>query len=374
MKKILVSLLSDNPIPNVLVIKKELDIDLHFFISTEKMQRKKTEEYIIKASQISKDKLKTIIVNENNIVDVNEKLSKETLWKDAKILVNITGGTKLMSLGAYEFFNNNYDVEFLYIDIKDNNYHLIKNNSQVASYLQVQLTLNEYLATYGITINNSKSINKYLDIDYSNFLNTFSDLKESQKNILATLRENRNSNSLKVSEVKGLNDFLNNLSYEHNDILKNKDIKFLTGEWLEHYIYQKIKEYTGIRDEFIGNGVQFSLADTTRIDDNVPNEIDVLMVKGNTLYLIECKTSIFINEDYEKETNILRKTLDDLFVKIKNTGLRFNAYLFTLSDLSQIKAIEKHKSRAKLYGIDIVDKDILLNKEKFDMFLQKIFK
>jgi len=100
MKKTLVSLVSEQTIPNVELIKEFGDeTGKHLFISTKKMQNQL--KWIIKSTDI--ENYDTIEVDAFDVIDIENKLN-EIEFGNEDIIVNITGGTKLMSLVINEHF------------------------------------------------------------------------------------------------------------------------------------------------------------------------------------------------------------------------------------------------------------------------------
>jgi len=169
MSKIIVSLVSDQTIPNIIFIKSNPDVAKLVFISTEKMESNKKTEWIKKSVQIGMDtckiKIETIMVNEDNIFTIKEELkNKLSCEKEDNILVNLTCGNKIMSLATYEFFKeksfsnqNQNNIQMYYLSAGNNIFNIIfpatqNNNSQ--DYLQGGFcNIKEYLTAYSIEQN-----------------------------------------------------------------------------------------------------------------------------------------------------------------------------------------------------------------------------
>lgn len=106
---ILVSIISEQIIPNYLLIKelhKELQsqIDRYLFISSAKMEEQNKTNILCEVAGIDKNqRIKTLVV-EDLLNSILVKLSKLNLPADATYYVNITGGTKIMSLAVWRFF------------------------------------------------------------------------------------------------------------------------------------------------------------------------------------------------------------------------------------------------------------------------------
>lgn len=114
MKNLIVILVSQQTIPNVMFVKQFLkQNDDLLMVSTEKMQNKENEN--IKKSLNLPNAIHTITVDEFNNKDIQSKLSDFDFSPYSNLVVNITGGTKIMSLEAYTFFKEKENCNiFLY--------------------------------------------------------------------------------------------------------------------------------------------------------------------------------------------------------------------------------------------------------------------
>ena len=107
MATILVSLVSEQTIPNVLYIRECNNVDGYVFISTEKMDKKNVSQHIMEASgTVSNENSETVIVKEDSLQDIEKELKKQPFNKEDKFLVNLTDGTKIMAIGVYDFSKN----------------------------------------------------------------------------------------------------------------------------------------------------------------------------------------------------------------------------------------------------------------------------
>jgi len=106
--KVMVCLISDQHVPNLLTVHA-VEPDLLFLVETPGMKSKRAAANFIKAIRMGNSKkpkcrIKTLM-EENSIRATSELL--ETIffnYSEAEWIVNITGGTKPMSIGAFEFF------------------------------------------------------------------------------------------------------------------------------------------------------------------------------------------------------------------------------------------------------------------------------
>jgi hypothetical protein len=161
MKTCLVSLVSEQTVPNILVAAN-INADFLLFISTDAMEKKKKVDNILESLLILgfdfQQKSDRIVIPENSIPDINEKIIEwvKDRRKGYNFTVNLTGGTKLMSLAAYEIFKG-YGAEIIYMPLPENVYFPVNRpESRVA--VNTRLSVDAYLAAYGVKISNSNSL------------------------------------------------------------------------------------------------------------------------------------------------------------------------------------------------------------------------
>lgn len=365
MSNVLVSLVSDQTIPNVLFIKEmenelEKDVRKYLFVSTEAMEDKGKTDSNVQGSRIEKSKTERIKVVEDSIGDINSKLrefAKKNLSDEDNLIINLTGGTKIMSIGVWNFFKERKSIIY-YLPIGKNIYKQIFPPSESREHkLKFRISLKDYLISYGIEIK-SKDINntlkgkEYTEYLFREFLNDKIDM-----GIISELRKGGNKKEIQLDGRT--ESFLEkiNFSTEKERYINKKEINYLIGGWFEEYEYNLIREHIQLDDDKIGLNAKISHKNTT-------NEFDVMFVFENTLYVVECKTSL--------GKGMLNRTLYKLSALKKNFGLSVKSYVFTLdknlrNPEGEIK--KDYQNRASLLGVRLVDRAILSEKNE----LNKIF-
>ncbi len=151
MSTILISLISDQTIPNLLLIKElEGRYDQLVFISTPAMELGGKSGWIEEAAGIEKGSVPRIIVEENNWTDIREKLQSFSWPNDARFIVNQTGGTKVMTLSVFEFFSFK-NSRIVYAPIGKNQIEeLFPLHTQKPQEIKYRLNLKEYLLAHGL--------------------------------------------------------------------------------------------------------------------------------------------------------------------------------------------------------------------------------
>lgn len=306
MPRCLVSLVSDQTIPNILVAA-HFRPDVLLFLSTPAMeQRGKTRAILQTLSLLGldyQDHSCCLKVQEDDIHDLQDKVRRwlDTLPERYQFLVNLTGGTKLMSIAAYELFKN-HAVRMVYVPLSRNEFLLIHPPSRSGPVpLATRLTVMQYLTAYGVQVTNASSLQAQHQEaearqDLTRFV--FSHYRELQP-LLNELNEkiprvNRKKAQrgveLRLSFVPdnaAQEKLLSDLGFvrdggEISKSLSLSDWHYLRGGWLEERLWLALKAVLPGAD--VQLGVQFLDPEGNR------NELDVLFTRDNVLYLVECKS------------------------------------------------------------------------------------
>jgi hypothetical protein len=402
MTKVLVNIVSDQTIQNVQFIREFADIKNYLFVSTEKMKDKL--EWIKKTLQLSND-TNEVIVSEFDTENIKTELYKLLNLQD-EYYVNITGGTKIMSLSVYEVFKQLPNSTIYYMTGRNNDY-LILHPENKKNKLQYQLGLLEYISSYGITLKDAGQNIHHLIEKPTNtklFYDFFVSMPEKPQS-LSCLRKILQENTLPeiyrfdgdkkkidCTKVPDLQLLLSNLHYTEPYITTEYGA-YLTGLWLEEYAYNKIKEILQLTDNQIGKGLKLQKKDVMNKGDN---DFDVMFIWKNELYIIECKTSHFVptsekmldkkgKEVLDENGKPKNKSKNDLTTYIykldalrKEFGIFPKAFIFTLSDLGvnseQLNLIEERLNFHNITLLTHQPKTLAKNQEQFDEWLNNLTK
>lgn len=374
-KKVLVSLVSKQTIPNVELIKEYREQEVRFlFISTEKMKDRMS--WILDACKI--DQFDLLIVNPYNQDDILEKLDSYN-FENNDIILNVTCGTKIMSLVIYEYFKNIGGVTIYYLTGHNKQYlKLFPNRGDSSFTLSKNLTLDEYLTAYGFEYNDTKP---FKDLNMASRVFDFSKSlsNDEYKQIFEQIRLYRDKNML--IENKQVLEFVKHIQYENIEKLNKQDTKYLSGEWFEEYVYYKIKEELGLDCSEIATGVNIKKEGDKNGKKDVENELDVIFVFENKLYIIECKTSIIDNRmisrlrnghqvEELKEINLLSEIIYKSDSLRNNFGLFANTSIITMEEIKDENGNYKQRyksnsERAAMSNIKIISRKDLINCESF---------
>jgi hypothetical protein len=322
MKTILVTIVSDQTIPNVLFIKeKQREASLFLFITTAEMEQKGKTNAIIKACHLGLNKTQRILVNGTKPAEVIKELRKwiDFHHADQQFLVNLTGGTKMMALAIHSLFSN-FSSGFYYLPIGKNTIvQVLEQFEEKETPLRYRLSLYEYLKA------NSLQFSIKEGMVYSS----------SQCNEIFKTWEKHDFRSidfpLKLAE-----------SFSGFDL----QVENAAGEWFEEYIYFLVKEKYKLTQNRISSSVMiFTDAESPQHD----NEFDLMWVHENELYVAECKVTLG-----KAPVIAVLKPLYKLSALSKNFGLKTNSYLLTLSKIKPLT--ENLKRKLKILNIsDIID-------------------
>ncbi len=354
MAKILVSLVSDQTIPTILLARELKDVDFHIFVSTDLMEKRDKTKHLVNALGLKANQFKMITVIEDSLTDVKNKLEKEVNFYDSKFCINLTGGTKLMSIGLFNFFSNR-DSDIYYIPGGKNVYMQIYPESEQKSIdLNYRTNLFEYLTAYGISIaeKNYQKKNKLLkDKQYTKEIFEKYISEQIDLGFLDELRKIRGSiKKLAIADFEGLQEFFSSINFvtSESGTINKTEIDYLTGGWFEEYTYTLITEQLNLQPDMIGINISIS-------NQNVNNEFDVMYMYNNNLHVVECKTGVF---DSISSKNITNEAIYKLAALKKDFGLFARSIFYTLSEkgneMHQIKNV--YMERANILGIKIIDK------------------
>ncbi|MBR3566197.1 MAG: DUF1887 family protein [Paludibacteraceae bacterium] len=389
-RRLIVSLISDQTQPNVLLIKEYANENTdHCFISTKTMNSRSIPQRIQNACKLSTVKY-TYEVDENSQPDVIAKLTadKKAFEQYDRIIVNLTGGTKAMSLAVFSFFEKMPNAKLLYKPTQ--NYFIdFRTNEKIE--IHTQLTIEEYLTAYGITTQRETPSGisaEQTDTVYQNFIKL--NLKDFTNEFLF-MREKRSAKKTITSEgFRSVESFINAINYQPKspNKLDKSEIVYLTGGWFEEWVKQHIEKELNLSYNYISGGIKIN-SDNPRSKwkndiasiigqepdkEKVPNEMDVVIMKDNTLYTIECKSSLISTEnnaDGQKNKNILNETIFKSDSLQQLFGLRPQTIIMTLTDIkaeiekdtNQKGRFENSLNRANVSNIKVVDLQQIRNNE-----------
>ena len=354
-----ICLVSQQPLPNFLpIVENAFRPQKVILLVTPEMKKQADflTNHIKKRCQI-KDIEQISIADEYNMSLIEQELLDLLIdYQPDEVAVNITGGTKLMAIAAFNFAQEN-NYQCIYFTQNQSKIILYHPQRQPETLLKCQnqyLKIEDYLNLHGYEIQSStQHIKKnliqpwYIAIEQHDL---YAKIIPSLNHQLYKQAESDNS-SLPLNELnKNILPLLKDLGEVSGGHFQfhNKDNKQLAnGGWFEYFVFEKIneikKEYQKIQD------IQLNIQFKTQADKTY-NEVDVAVLCNNVLYLIECKTINFAKDLGQAKGNDILYKLESLK---KVGGLNTRCALISYISTQNKKGNNPIKERAKSNQIEL---------------------
>jgi len=374
-KKVLVSLVSDQTIPNIEFIKEFQDkVDCYVFITTEFMEseQKARTNCILAGANIPNVNITRVIVRDDSMSDINAKLLN--LDKSDAFVVNLTGGTKMMSIATYDFFRDK-NARIYYKPIRSNKIISIEDDS-IFKEINTKLTVNDYLLSYGVESTSATSFEdkKITKKMFDGFIDGSLDFR-----LIETLRvyyrnrkprytiSNIEHNTKDEKRIENLSEFLLSVGFCEKDepgaVITKNEIAFLTGGWYEEMCFYYFKDKLVLSDGAIQLGVKLKKSENV-----LDNDLDVVFVYNNNLYVVECKTAMSTNG--KVSTALFNETIYKASALRAKFGLSVKNLLLTLSTMEH-KTID-YEDRARVMNISLFGRKYFDGKIELDDLICRI--
>lgn len=282
--------------------------------------------------------------------------------KHEKIALNISGGTKLMAIAAFQWASE-HNIDVLYVDTLGRKIQLYKNGTWSESPLPELLNHEAILNLYGYEINSVKhnELSKATHKALNSFVQTISKAAGSEaiKALNAVSNKASSSSSLNASytntplfaELLGICKNAGLLTYDAKSVTFSDEEarKWCNGLWLEEYVQLVL---TGL----LAEKRIFSFACGLQVVGNsIKNELDQVFAVNNRLYVIECKSSL------TKASGTGSNKTQSVLYKQDSLAERLGG-IFTSSMICSAEPLTDYgKNHAKNFGIKCVTGPQLLN-------------
>jgi len=354
--KIMVCLISGQNIPNLLSIRSETPVpDRLVLIVTPLMRARDKHNQLLNALAVGgldyghrhdiKDLTKEDSISET--YDLLKRIHKEHL--NDELVVNLTGGTKPMCIGAYEFSKEKH-LRTLYVP--EGNQHEAKDLLGESSVdLKHRISTAEFLEGYGFGVQNPGDLKisreRAEDLFELAALLTANNGDHGLRGMLGKIQglmEKKKEDDRKGWNRDGLilteesNVFLDNESLRSKIAsklgLKTKDsmllgsldkyrVEFLAGKWLEVFVWGMLNPF--VEDERI-----WDLNQGVRVGKAFPgedNDLDVSFMTNQSLCTVECKTG---GQEHDPAGKDVLYKIEA--IKSGLRAIRVKTYLATTSD------------------------------------------
>ena len=307
--------MSEQTVPNYLFVRSVFRSgDRVLLISSQNERIKNSILWLTKAIEVGSTDVQTVYLanpgDEERYMDMVEQF-RTIVRSDEHYIVNLTGGTKLMSMAVKQVFEG-ADHEFYYLPLPKNKFVSIDGHADIP--IEHRLSVPEYLSLYGRTIKSEGRTTTSEDYTLDYFDSILAGMSTAESEVINLLRAGRpNGNGIypKNGGYRNIDKDIDNVRIEQKTESKapngccNKpqipnlgwflqqkrfpchtqgrlskyEIQYLTGGWFEELIYNAVKRYVQPNDLRLGLDID-------------GNELDVIFSKGNKLFTIECKSGL----------------------------------------------------------------------------------
>ncbi len=337
MQNIHICIVSEQTIPNILSIY-HFKPDRLIFLTTERMEAEKRTDFILNALKIygldytAIDKHERVKMNQDSFEECQSKIAEiVNKHKDDKMVVNITGGTKIMSLAAYECFRDRVG-HIIYIPIPKNEFITIKpkdDKDGAITPLELRVSVEAYVTAYGVKVRNKNKLENLKNLAKNNeslsqwMVENYTEIENLLRKLYVDLCGHRDDKNFPYKlnyELRNAKEaeFLEKIEIRGETKIKTllkEEIRFLTGDWLSTYCFNVI---SNLNVDDCATEIELESS------KGVSNEFDVMFTKDNALYIIECKT---LGTREEKYSDFLYK----ISALQQEFGLRVRGFLVSTS-------------------------------------------
>ena len=366
-----VCLVSEQPIPNLTTIL-QFKPDEIILLKTKEMEEKASflENVIKKNFRVRSELIEAY--NIDNVITVSDSIIGQCA--DCRVTLNITGGTKIGTLGTFQaFYSAKKDI--YYVDTKDNKILKLLSPSKESIDINVKISIEDYLKVYGFEIESYVKDDNYIFVrkDLTDHLAIIASQNEwiiSKINEqLHNIKENPLPKDLNVHDKKLVVylDKLPGIAKIDDKKIRVSDpeaLRYLKGGWFEEYVYMKAKSVNPdeIKLNVVGRWI-------TKGKHKPKNEFDVILSKGNRLFYISCKTANPDRRNKDTDEGVGRQYLYELD-SLSDRALG----LFGKRMLASARKIDDQyvKERARILNIELIDgKNISTLKENLRQWLSR---
>lgn len=309
--KTLVNIITDdNPIPAYLFIKeKYVPGDRVMYISAKATAD--DLEWLAASDGVPSEMIEEIVLK-NHIDEFKyEKICrvvKSHIRQGVHYCVNLAGGTRYMALAVQQVFEA-ADSEFFYTNVADNTIihsrfdNSIFDDDDFFFPIRYRMRIAEYLSVHelehDLALRGHAPEMTWASVENMFGLFTKRLLSGRDYKVLELLRihyrgckngvavdEIENPSRNGVPPIPDIRSFLRMTNVEpHGGRLTHSQLDWLTGGWFEDYVYYKVKQL--VNPDEVAKGVHIWRKGVSR-----DNELDVVFIKNNQLFVVECKTGV----------------------------------------------------------------------------------
>ena len=286
----------------------------------------------------------------------------------ASYWVNLAGGSRYLALAVQHLFAS-YNAKFFYVQTRENLIvssvfdDSINDNDDVIIPIRYRMSLAEYFKLNGL--NHDLHSKQHTPIrtfaDAQRIFDCFKRRRLSHRAFSAidqlrvqyrgtrrpiVIHDIMFGSPNRREAVPGIRELLTDFGFvpELPDQLTPKEIDYLTGGWFEEWVYYTLLQL--VHPQQIALGVRIF-----RPGSQHNNELDVVFIKANTLFVVECKTGVATDHMFNEivyKVSALKEVI---------LGMACHSYIFTLKNDYDHRLA--HVS--EMMGVKLCPKGILVN-------------
>jgi hypothetical protein len=359
-------MVSDQPAPNLLpALDNTLgpkDKKIILLVSPQMQKKGDGLQNVFRKYNLTADVVQ--IQDAYNFPEIQEQLySCLARYENKNVVLNLTGGTKIMTVAAQSIFELAGKPMF-YVKEQDNSVIILQEGKEKShAPLDKKLKIQDYLLAYGYkTVLSENTLYNRPDFTFELINNiTKYESAVSRTNAYVSKAQDRSALTfVRTSYEDGIESFLDlcrkfallTLEGKQFTFTDEQARRYVCGGWLEEHVYQCIGKINKqkIQDKVLNITIK-------TLPQAVENELDVAVSANNYLHIIECKTA---NIGNSKDSDALYK----LYTLKNKLGLKTKSMLVSYRNIDKLyrgKRANDNAKRAKDYGITVIQHSDLRN-------------
>ena len=287
--------------------------------------------------------------------------------------VNLAGGSRYLALAVQHLFAG-YNAKFFYVQTRENVIvssvfdDSIHDNDDIVEPILYRMSLAEYFELNGLThdlairshhpIRSADEAHRIFGCFKRRQLShrAFSAIDQLRVQYRGTRRPLAISDIMhgipnRREAILGIKELLSAFGFmpEQPGMLAPKEVDYLTGGWFEEYVYYTLQRM--VHPQQIALGVRIARPGSLH-----NNELDVLFIKANTLFVVECKTGVATDHMFNEivyKVGALKEVI---------LGMACHSYIFTLKNDYDRRLAHV----ADVMGVRLCAKGTLVNEAKME--------
>lgn len=311
----------------------------------------------------------------DDISNAIEKIFNEFNDNDEHVL-NFTGGTKIMSLAAFNTFTRR-KFRSLYVDTENRYYYYFRSEEPVSkNQLNLNISLKDYLALKDqkfhqpeysrdrFSEDEKNKISNLLGSEFGyfnhflmNFAQKYDDNKINQAKEISYPEVAHRRGPASGSEIIYRDKqttlrlvLFNKLKYE-NTFPGKEMLSFLRGEWFERFVFQQLEDLKIFNELYKNIKIEWKTEDGQKGYEK--NEIDIIGLTGIYPFIIEVKAGRNFNFTSGKSYSQVNSAINKLSTLKINYCSTYSQLIFVFPSVPQNQRFEERLREANIKCFDI---------------------